>query len=720
MSNKKINILYYEPSSGFGGSSGALVTLIKHLDTAKFKPIFVIKSFGPQFAKLKDVEFIKLSNYSEPEKKSLFVFLSYFIRNIIPEAVRLYYIIIRRKISIIHTNTSILAAIPSIIAAKLSRIHCVCHFRGTRNLLKREKFFARWVDRFIVLNKSAYDYFRHTVDSDKVKLIYDGIDFNEFNPGESGLFRTELNLDSLQTVGLIGRIIPGKGQKEFVLSAKEVLRVRPKTKFLIVGDVKGDTDYYYNEVKEMVKKENLDENIIFTGWRTDIKNILTDLDILVFSTTTFPEGLPNTIIEAMALEKPVVSTNIPGPADITLDGETGFLVPPGDIKAMSDKILYLLEHPEVAREIGKKARERVKKYFDIKIIAEDIGQEYALIKSSIKTKLAISKIIKECFGYLFYYTGLFWFFLRAINGKRQCLILMYHRINKDSQSCFSGLQTEIFEKQIRFLSRFFKFITFDELIRLSETKEKIRDNLAIITFDDGYKNTYFEALPILNKYQLPATVFLTTGVLGNGGLIWTDKVSYLIRNTVCPELTIKVNGSYRKFFLEKDRKEEIALEIKEILKNMDNDKKEEVLQEMVMQINVELKNISDSEKMLNWNEIEDMDKEGIEFGGHTVNHSILTKITLENAWKEIKESKEEIEKHIKNPVITFCYPNGTKEDFNQEIKDLLKKAGYQCAVTAIDGTFDYSDNDLFEIKRFPTYEERIPLFAVKILLELMR
>lgn len=365
MKDGLINILYLEPSSGFGGSAGALVNLINHLDRKKFKPILAIKNYGQQFEKITNVEIIKLPSYNEPQELSNLKFLIFFLKNVIPEAIRIYFAINKRRVSLVHTNTSIRDAIPAIIAAKLSGKPCICHFRGTRKLLKREVFFSRWIDKLIVLNKKVYAQFSQVMDKNKIVIIYDGIDFSEYDNVRSGLLRKEFNFDSAQLVGLIGRIIKGKGQKEFILAAKEVLKKKLNAMFLLVGDAKGGESNYYQEIKELVNREGLEESIIFTGWRSDVKNIISDLDILVFSTTTFPEGLPNILLEAMALKKAVVATDIPGSSDIVVDSKTGFLVSPADIDLMAERIIYLLENPEVSEIMGINGRERVREIFNI-------------------------------------------------------------------------------------------------------------------------------------------------------------------------------------------------------------------------------------------------------------------------------------------------------------------------------------------------------------------
>ena len=348
------NILIYEPSSGFGGSANALANTVKNINKDRFRPIVAIKKNGPQFNRIKGVEIIKLNQ---------------------PEVLRLYSIIRKKQISLVHVNTNIISGIPAIIAAKLSGIPCICHIRQTRRLIKRERFFAKWIDRFILINKQAIETYREDINENKISTVHDGLEITEFNDTGSSL-RNEFSLDSQPVVGLVGRIVEGKGQREFILAAEQVLKSLPNAKFAIVGDAKGGTVDYQNKIKELANNKKLANSCIFTGWRNDAMGIIADLDVLVQASTTFPEGFGLTIIEAMALKKPVIATNIPGPSDIVIDGETGFLGQPGDINMMAEKILYLLNNPDIAKKMGEAGRRRVEELFDVRKNIRQIEDVY--------------------------------------------------------------------------------------------------------------------------------------------------------------------------------------------------------------------------------------------------------------------------------------------------------------------------------------------------------
>jgi len=376
LKDNKTIILFYEPSSGFGGSSSFLAGLINNLNRDKFYPVVLIKNSGPQFNKIRDTEFVKLNNYNEPERLSHFSFSFFFLRNILPEIIKIYSIIRRKRINLAHINTNIISGTPAIFASKLAGVPCVCCIRQTKPLINREKFIARFVDEFVIENSHCLALYKNHIKESKLNLIHCGLDLRLFENAKKGSFRNEFKLNSAPIVGLVGRIVEGKGQKEFILSAKEVLKVRPDVKFVIVGEAKGGEECYFQEVRELVKKESLMENVIFTGWRNDTEDVISDFDILVQASSTFPESFGLTTVEAMALGKPVVATNITGPSEIVINGVTGFLVPPADPLKLADATLAILNDKELGVNLGKAGRLRVEEAFDITKIVRKIEKLY--------------------------------------------------------------------------------------------------------------------------------------------------------------------------------------------------------------------------------------------------------------------------------------------------------------------------------------------------------
>jgi glycosyltransferase involved in cell wall biosynthesis len=374
----KLNILYYDSCPGFGGPPRSLSNLIIGMDRKKYYPIIATHDWDDEtINEFNGVKFIKVKSYKKLKNLQgiKFLFFPFRMLEIALKIIEYKGIIKRNKISLVHTNNAIVSAYPFYIACKLSGIPCISHIRQTKKLITIEKIFINLADKVIAVNKYAYEMYSKDIPRAKISLVHNCVNPHDFSESLSGNFKKEINSENESIVGYVSRIVEGKGQKEFILAAKEVLKLKSNVKFIIVGDERGGTGDYYRMVKELVKKENLTEKIIFTGWRKDISNVVSAFDISVFG-STLSEGLANVVIEAMALKKPVIATNIASPADSVVNDITGFLVPLGDIKAMADKINYLLDNPEIARKMGEEGRKRVEEFFDIKKTQERIFKIY--------------------------------------------------------------------------------------------------------------------------------------------------------------------------------------------------------------------------------------------------------------------------------------------------------------------------------------------------------
>jgi len=376
------NILFFEPSSGFGGSGNSLFNVLNHIDRDTFNPVIVTYSKGPQFDKIMKlgIEVIRLnSKQAEPETNkgigSYFKFAFALLFNILPLSLKVISIIRKHKISLIHINTNIISGLPAIIAAKISRIPCICHIRQTRKLIKREKIFANWIDKFIALNKYAKYILKKDIPEGKLNIIYDGVDLDITSKIDKFSFRKEFGLNGEPTVGFIGRLTEGKGLEDFIKAASIVVNKKPNVRFLVVGSSSSKNKLIENRIRKLAELLNLNGSLIFTGWKDDAAEIAVSFDISVQPYTS-PEGLPNVIIEAMASAKPVVTTNIPGPTEIVIGGETGLLVPPNNPATLAEAILKLLDNPELARQMGAAGKKRAEDLFDVRKIAKEIERIY--------------------------------------------------------------------------------------------------------------------------------------------------------------------------------------------------------------------------------------------------------------------------------------------------------------------------------------------------------
>jgi len=167
-----------------------------------------------------------------------------------------------------------------------------------------------------------------------------------------------------RVIGFVGRLVREKGVVELFEAMARVATQFPEARLLVVGDtLKSDRDTQtIARLNRIITSERLDDVVRFTGFRDDIPDLLAIMDVFVLP--SHREGMPRTILEAMAAGKPVVATNIRGCREEVVDEVTGLLVPVCDPEALAEAILRLLRDEELARRIGEAGRKRVQEEFD--------------------------------------------------------------------------------------------------------------------------------------------------------------------------------------------------------------------------------------------------------------------------------------------------------------------------------------------------------------------
>lgn len=207
--------------------------------------------------------------------------------------------------------------------------------------------------------------------------------------------------------------------------------------------------------------------------------------------------------------------------------------------------------------------------------------------------------------------------------------------------------------------------------------KSLPEKAVVITFDDGYKDNYLYAYPSLNKYHIPATIFLTTAHVGRGKLFWWDKVNYVIQHTTVNQLNLGELGNY---LLQSELDKFYAKPIiVEGLKKLSEEEKNLLIEKLLNILEVDIPTDLGKQLILSWDEVREMSNDGIAFGAHSVNHSVLTNLPLRQAKWEITQSKKDIEEKIGTQATAFSYPNG---DFNAELVEFIRESGFTYAVSA--------------------------------------
>lgn len=312
--------------------------------------------------------------------------------------------------------------------------------------------------------------------------------------------------------------------------------------------------------------------------------------------------------------------------------------------------------------------------------------------------------IKRIVGFIMFYTGIYHLILLVgrLFDRRRLTILMYHRIRNRKGD---GILLRNFQGQMAYLSTNCNVISLDEYSQICSRGERLPRNSVSITFDDGFKDNYEMAFPVLKNNHLSATIFLTTGHLDSDELFWWDKIAYIIQNTKIKSFSLKGLGNYRT--IDKNR---VIREIQEKVKGIDEKKKEVLIRELQKRLRVKVPKAKG--QFLSWDNVRKMGKNNITFGAHTVSHPILTRVTLTDARREITDSRERIEKETGKRVTLFAYPNGKKEDMDFRIDRFLKEQGFSHAVTTIHGT---NKCESFRLKRIGIgSDDDLRFFRIKL------
>jgi peptidoglycan/xylan/chitin deacetylase (PgdA/CDA1 family) len=290
-------------------------------------------------------------------------------------------------------------------------------------------------------------------------------------------------------------------------------------------------------------------------------------------------------------------------------------------------------------------------------------------------------------------------------------ILYYHRINDENDPFFDATPTALFEAHMRYLARHYKVVSAGELMRCLEEGCEPAESVVAITFDDGYEDNYRNAFPILRRYGLPATIFLTTGTIDSGEPLWFEELAEAVKTTAQEYIDVEADVP-RRFWL-RSQVERIAAsgQIFGVLRRLEDGARRERLAGILRELGFQRG--ARRSAMLTWDQIREMQANGIDFGGHTVTHPFLSKLTPAQASWEISECKRRIEEQIQQPADYFAYPNGREEDFTPENKELLRAAGYRGAMTTIWGLNGRS-TDRMELRRGGPWEPSGALFAWKL------
>ena len=403
MQEHRKNILFINHSIKHGGPSKSLFYILKHLDRSRLNPFVLIPAddiFSDDLRKeglyeniIVDKRFpdnlmrprvgFEWKRGTQNPKFAFYISIIINVLDLISLVITSPFMMRKHKIDLIYCN----GTVAKIVGALIGLINwrpVIWHVRNIQ--LKTPMIYTinilsllPVIKKIICVSKPTADQFKYAFH--KTAVINNGLDMDDFNSKKIiAQLRKEYGINE-QTVliGTIGRVVVRKKYEILFDIANRLKSTVPKyysrLKFVIVGN----TPYYFRvdqleELKIMAIEKGMEDHFVFTGYKDDIRPYLKDFDIFVL-TSDYPDPFPRSVIEAMALSKPVVGFRIGGITESVDDEKSGILCKPGDIEEMTEAIISLIKSKTKRKSMGKEGRNRIEALYQAKDRSYDIEKE---------------------------------------------------------------------------------------------------------------------------------------------------------------------------------------------------------------------------------------------------------------------------------------------------------------------------------------------------------
>ncbi len=374
-------------TAALGGAELALLRMVRLVNRARFDCRVLLFSDGPLTAQLKEadvaVDVLPLSDKvvaTSRHQAGGALFRFHEVWATASHVWRVARFIRANRIDLVHTH-SLKADLIGGLASRLARRPCIWHLHiGPTDdympprLARIFRFLARIVPPYLIANSEYTLRSVHPTGAQPSWVVYPGISLEEFvHPPET--FSKDRKT---ATVGIIGRISSTKGQDIFLRAAAQVLRRLPAVRFQVIGSALFSDLAFEDEIHRLAESLGIAAAVEFTGFVSDVPARLRALDVFVLASTT-PEPFGQILVEAMAAGKPVIATDAGGIPEIVTHGQTGQLVPPGNVDQLAEAICQLLSHPEETVAMARRGRQRVAERFTIERTVQDVEAVYARI-----------------------------------------------------------------------------------------------------------------------------------------------------------------------------------------------------------------------------------------------------------------------------------------------------------------------------------------------------
>lgn len=280
---------------------------------------------------------------------------------------------------------------------------------------------------------------------------------------------------------------------------------------------------------------------------------------------------------------------------------------------------------------------------------------------------------------------------------------LFHRVSDEKDRLWPPMPVALFKSLINYITKHYAVVKLEDYA-LDQNGIKTKKALATILFDDGYKDNIEYAMPVLDQYKCPASFYVVTGCIDKNIPTWTYIVDHLLQKTGKQELELEMNFVPAQFqkneFTEPAARLEFGSRLKPWMKSLSNDERQEVLTHLTT---VFTDVDSPANKMMNWNDLSQIQSAGYMIGSHSVTHPLLASIKEETELIfELKESGKRIESKLGKFPITISYPIGS---YDERVMKYSEQAGYKMGLAVKQRFYNSETDDRFAIPRVELYNE---------------
>lgn len=372
-------VLFFSDLAILGGGEVCMVALIRALDRGRFRPVVVVPERGPLTDALAAIQVpshaLKLFERMRAWrlKRHLYLHVHWRMRRNLR---RLRAILEGERVDVLHTHGGMypenIRHLGRLARAAGIPVVWTCGYGATYPREVAAAEIAPWVDRVIAVSHAVRDRLISTgaFDPAAIAVVHHGLDLEEWPPvgaGERDAARREFGASGGDVLfGMVGRVVRIKGHQSFLEAAAAMAERAPRARFVVVGDqrpVETSGGEFMRHLRAESRRLGLEGRLRFAGWREDVPRVMAALDVLV--QPSLEEAFGRTLLEAMAMGRPVIAARTGGMPEVVADGESGLLVPARDVESLAGAMDRLANDGALRSAMGKAGRARVEERFSL-------------------------------------------------------------------------------------------------------------------------------------------------------------------------------------------------------------------------------------------------------------------------------------------------------------------------------------------------------------------